>query len=79
MQGQRRIRIFGFEPDCGGEALVGRVLRALPGVTSTQFDERRQSVCVEFLKDSVTLDAIVAAIENTGFRATESHELCPCC
>lgn len=64
MQDQRRIRIFGFEPDRGGEALVGHVLHDLSGVTATQFDGRRQSVCIEFLKGSVTLDALVAAIEN---------------
>ncbi len=76
---QHRLRIFGFEPDCGGGDLLDRVLRSTPGVTATQFDEPRQEVCVEFLSETVALEEIVAAIERTGFRATESRLPCPCC
>lgn len=75
---QRRLRIFGFEPDCGGGQLVDRVLRSVPGVTAARFDEPRQAACVEFLPREVALEQIVAAIERTGFRATESREPCPC-
>ena len=76
---QRRIRIFGFEPDCGGDLLLDRLLLSTPGVTAARFDEPRQEVCIEFLADTVSLDQIIAAIERTGFRATESRAPCPCC
>lgn len=76
---QRRLKIIGFEPDCGGDRLVERVLRATPGVTNAAFDERRHAVCVEFFAERVALAQIVAVIERTGFRATESREPCPCC
>jgi len=76
---QRRLRIFGFEPDCGGADLVERVLRATAGITDTAFDELRQAVCVEFDAERIGLNEIVAAIERTGFRAAESREPCPCC
>lgn len=76
---QHRLRIFGFEPDRGGGRLLVRVLRSRPGVTAARFDEPRQVVCVELLSEVVALEEIVAAIERTGFRATESREPCPCC
>lgn len=75
---QHRLKIFGYEPDCGGDALIERVLRAVPGVTAVRFDEPRQAVCVEFLQDSVALGEVIAAVEHTGFRASESREPCPC-
>jgi copper chaperone CopZ len=76
---QRRIRIFGFEPDCGGDLLLDRVLRSIPGVMAARFDEPQQEACVEFLADTVSLDKIIAAIERTGFRVSESRATCPCC
>jgi len=76
---QRRLGVLGFEPDCGGEALLERVLRATPGVTGATFDEARHAVCVEFSTERVGLRQIIAAIERIGFRATESREPCPCC
>lgn len=74
---QRRLRIFGFEPDCGGAQLVDRVLRSLTGVTAARFDERRQAVCIEFHPETVDLKEIIRAVETTGFRATESREPLP--
>ena len=76
---QRRLRIYGFEPDCGGGQLVDRVLRSLPGVTAARFDEPHQAVCVEYRPETVNLSEIIGAVERTGFRATESREPCPCC
>jgi len=76
---QRRLRIFGFEPDCGGGALLDRVLRSIPGVTAARFDEPLQEACVEFHSATVGLNEIIRAVERTGFRASESRKPCPCC
>lgn len=76
---QRRLRIFGYEPDCGGAQLVDRALRSTPGVTAVRFDEPQQEACVEFFAGAITFDEIVAALERTGLRVTESREPCPCC
>ena len=76
---QSRLRIFGFEPDCGGGALLDRVLRSIPGVSTARFDEPLQEACVEFHSETTAIHDIVAAIERTGFRATESRKPCLCC
>lgn len=74
-----RLRIFGFEPDCGRGDLLERVLRSTPGVTGGRFDEPRQEACVEFHSATVGLNETIRAVERTGFRASESLKPCPCC
>ncbi len=50
---QRRLRIFGFEPDCGRGALLDRVLRSIPGATAARFGEPFQEACVEFHSETI--------------------------
>ncbi|MBI3449688.1 MAG: heavy-metal-associated domain-containing protein [Acidobacteria bacterium] len=56
---------------CGGcEAAIRMALKKLDGVVSVHVDSTRGTATVAFLEATVTIEKIVEAIDQTGFKAS---------
>ncbi len=56
---------------CGGcETAIKLAVKKLDGIVSVEADHKEGRATVEYVKDKVTIEKIVEAINKTGFKAS---------
>ena len=69
--GETRVVIPVKGMTCGGcSAAINRAVRKLDGVVEVAADHEKGTATVTYLKDKVTVEQIVEAINKTGFKAS---------
>ncbi|MCC7365668.1 MAG: hypothetical protein IT303_14990 [Dehalococcoidia bacterium] len=72
---QANLRIYGIEPDCDCDSIVGRAVRQIDGVRKVEFDQGHHTMWVDFVTSLVTVDQVVDTIERYGFRVARESSV----